>query len=70
MKHTYFLLFCLFSLIITKASAQEDYVLLPENLVLHKGDKLNLHLITVNQFNLTNELKYEASKTASSPSPL
>jgi len=64
MKHTYFLLFCLFSLIITKASAQEDYVLLPENLVLHKGDKLNLHLITVNQFNLTNELKYEASKTA------
>ena len=63
MKHIYFLLFCLFSLIITKATAQ-DYVLLPENFVLHKGDKLNLHLISVNQFTLTNELKYEASKTA------
>jgi len=63
MKHIYFLLFCLFSLIITKATAQ-DYVLLPENFVLHKGDKLNLHLISVNQFTPTNELKYEASKTA------
>ena len=64
MKHTYILLFCLFSLTITKAAAQEDYVLLPENFVMHKGDKLNLHLIRVNQFALTDELKYEASKTA------
>ncbi len=64
MKHTYILLFCLFSLIITKATAQEDYVLLPENFVMHKGDKLNLHLIRVNQFTMTDELKYEASKTA------
>jgi uncharacterized GH25 family protein len=64
MKHTYILLFCLLSLIISKANAQEDYVLLPENFVMHKGDKLNLHLIRVNQFTMTNELKYEASKTA------
>jgi hypothetical protein len=64
MKHIYFLLFCLFSLILTKATAQEDYVLLPENFILHKGDKLNLHLIRANQFNMTDELKYEASKTA------
>ncbi|HTD41795.1 MAG TPA: DUF4198 domain-containing protein [Mucilaginibacter sp.] len=62
MKHIYFLLFCLFSLSITSAYAQ-DYVLLPENFILHKGDKLDLHLITVNQFTKTNELKYEASKT-------
>jgi hypothetical protein len=53
----------LFSLIITKAAAQ-DYVLLPENFVLHKGDKLNLHLIRVSQFTMTDELKYESSKTA------
>ena len=64
MKYTYILLFCLFSLIITKASAQEDYVLLPETFVLHKGDKLDLHLIRVNQFTMTDELKYETSKTA------
>jgi uncharacterized GH25 family protein len=64
MKHTYILLFCLFSLIVTKAAAQEDYVLLPENFVMHKGDKLNLHLIRANQFALTDELKYETSKTA------
>ncbi|MBV8390786.1 MAG: DUF4198 domain-containing protein [Mucilaginibacter sp.] len=63
MKHIYFLLFCLFSLLITKATAQ-DFVLLPENFVLHKGDKLNLHLIRVNQFTMTDELKYETSKTA------
>lgn len=63
MKHVYFLLFCLFSLFVTKAAAQ-DYVLLPENFILHKGDKLNLHLISVNQFTKTNELKYESSKTA------
>lgn len=63
MKHVYFLLFYFFALTITSASAQ-DYVLLPENFILHKGDKLDLHLISVNQFTKTNELKYEASKTA------
>jgi len=63
MKYSYFLVFCLFSLIITKASAQ-DYVLLPEKFILHKGDSLKLHLITANQFTKQYELKYEASKTA------
>jgi hypothetical protein len=63
MKHVYFFLLCLFSLIITKASAQ-DYVLLPEKFILHKGDSLKLHLITANQFNKQNELRYEGSKTA------
>jgi hypothetical protein len=64
MKQICFLFFCLFSLIVTEAAAQEDYVLLPENFVLHKGGKLNLHMIRVNQFTMTDELKYEASKTA------
>jgi len=64
MKHTYILLFCFFSLIVTEAAAQEDFVLLPENFVMHKGDNLNMHLIRVNQFTKTDELKYEASKTA------
>jgi uncharacterized GH25 family protein len=63
MKYSYFLVFCLFSLIITKASAQ-DYVLLPEKFILHKGDSLKLHLITANQFTKQYELKYETSKTA------
>lgn len=64
MKHTYILFFCIFSLIVTEAVAQADYVLLPENFVMHKGDKLDMHLIRVNQFTKTDELKYEASKTA------
>ena len=64
MKHTYILFFCIFSLIVTEAAAQADYVLLPENFVMHKGDKLDMHLIRVNQFTKTDELKYEASKTA------
>jgi len=64
MKHTYILFFCIFSLIVTEAAAQEDFVLLPENFVMHKGDNLNMHLIRVNQFTKTDELKYEASKTA------
>jgi hypothetical protein len=63
MKYSYFLVFCLFSLIIIKASAQ-DYVLLPEKFILHKGDSLKLHLITANQFTKQYELKYETSKTA------
>ncbi|MEO6851830.1 MAG: DUF4198 domain-containing protein, partial [Mucilaginibacter sp.] len=38
--------------------------LLPENFILHKGDKLAVHLIRANQFIKQTELKYEASKTA------
>lgn len=63
MKHIYFLLFCLFVLMSTSVSAQ-NYVLLPENFILHKGESLNLHLITANQFIKEYELKYEHSKTA------
>jgi uncharacterized GH25 family protein len=63
MKRPYFIIFCLFLLTAFKASAQ-DYILLPENFFLHKGDNLNLHLITGNQFIKQDELKYEASQTA------
>lgn len=44
-----------------KANAQ-DYVLLPENFFLHKGDKLNLHIITANQFIKQDEVDYETVK--------
>jgi uncharacterized GH25 family protein len=63
MKRTSFIIFCLFLWTAFKASAQ-DYILLPENFFLHKGDNLNLHLITGNQFIKQDELKYEASQTA------
>jgi uncharacterized GH25 family protein len=63
MKRTCFLIFCLFIAIAFKATAQ-DFVLLPEKFYLHKGDKLELHFITANQFIKQDELKYEASKTA------
>jgi hypothetical protein len=62
MKYLYFFIFCSFLLTGTIANAQ-DYVLLPENFILHKGDDLNVHLIKANQFVQQDELKYEASKT-------
>jgi uncharacterized GH25 family protein len=48
-------------LIAAKASAQ-DYVLLPENFYLHKGDKVNMHLINANQFIKQDELGFSTSK--------
>ncbi|HTE01695.1 MAG TPA: DUF4198 domain-containing protein [Mucilaginibacter sp.] len=61
MKRIYLLVTVLFLLVAFKASAQ-DYVLLPENFFLHKGDKLNLHIITANQFIKQDEVKYETIK--------
>jgi uncharacterized GH25 family protein len=63
MKRTCFLITCIFLLSTFKLFAQ-DYILLPENFILHKGDNLKLHLITGSQFIKKDELKYEASKTA------
>jgi uncharacterized GH25 family protein len=63
MKRVYFLVTALLLLAAFSASAQ-DYVLLPENFVVHKGDKLNMHLITVTQFAKKDEVQYESSKTA------
>jgi uncharacterized GH25 family protein len=63
MKRVYFLITTLFLLTAFEASAQ-DYILLPENFILHKGDKLNLHLIYGSQFVKKDEIQYESSKTA------
>jgi uncharacterized GH25 family protein len=63
MKRVYFLITALFLLAAFEASAQ-DYILMPENFILHKGDKLNLHLISGSQFVKKDEVKYESSKTA------
>lgn len=64
MTRTYTLIISFILLIAFKAHAQEDYILLPENFMLHKGEKLDLHLITANQFVKQDELNYEASQTA------
>ncbi|MFI5160844.1 MAG: DUF4198 domain-containing protein [Sphingobacteriales bacterium] len=48
-------------LIAAKASAQ-DYVLLPENFYLHKGDKVNMHLISANQLIKQDETGFNATK--------
>jgi len=63
MKRVYFLITTLFLLTAFEANAQ-DYILLPENFILHKGDKLNLHLIYGSQFVKKDEIQYESSKTA------
>ena len=63
MKRTCFLITCVFLLSTFKVFAQ-DYVLIPENFILHKGDDLKLHLIIGSQLIKKEDLKYEASKTA------
>ena len=63
MKRIYFLLSFLFLLTGFEATAQ-DYVLIPENFFLHKGDKLNVHLISANQFMKQDEIKYETANVA------
>lgn len=63
MKRAYFLFSCLFFLMAFKASAQ-DYILLPENFFLHKGDNLDLHLISANQFIKQDEIRYETANAA------
>jgi len=42
------------------AATTHDYFLLPENYFLHKGDKLNLHLVEGDQFMKQNEIGYTA----------
>jgi uncharacterized GH25 family protein len=61
MKRIGFLLFALL-LIISFAASSQDYFLLPENFYMHKGDKLNLHLLSGNEFKKDDEYKYEAGK--------
>jgi uncharacterized GH25 family protein len=40
-----------------------DYFLLPENFFMHKGDKLDLHLLMGDQFIKQDEINYPAAKT-------
>jgi len=49
---------------ITLAAANHDFFLLPESFFLHKGDKLNLHLISGDMFTKDEEVKYQPAKTA------
>jgi uncharacterized GH25 family protein len=51
--------------IIGIAATTHDYFLLPENFFMHKGDKLNLHLIGGDEFTKKEEVKYEPGKTSS-----
>lgn len=49
-------------MIIGFAASSQDYFLLPENFYMHKGDKLNLHLLSGTQFVKEGESKYESGK--------
>jgi len=46
------------------AATTHDYFLLPENFFMHKGDKLNLHLIMGDQFVKQEEVRYQPKKTS------
>ena len=57
----------IFILILTAAiglaATTHDFFLLPENFFLHKGDKLNLHLLAGDMFTKQEEITYEPAKT-------
>lgn len=63
MKHLYVIFFILFALIGLTAFAPDGF-LLPESFYLHKGDKVNIHLISGDDFTQQGEGKYSAAKTA------
>ena len=45
------------------AAANHDYFLLPESFFMHKGDKLDVHLLSGDQFVKQDEIGYPAAKT-------
>ena len=49
---------------ISLAAANHDFFLLPENFFLHKGDKLDVHLLSGDIFTKDEEIRYQPSKTA------
>ena len=61
MKYTCLCLFSLFLLAASNAGAQ-DYILVPESFYPHKGDKVNVHLISANQFVKQDELGFDPAK--------
>lgn len=46
------------------AAANHDFFLMPETFFLHKGDKLDLHLLTGEAFTRQGEIRYQPAKTA------
>ncbi|PWK71458.1 putative GH25 family protein [Mucilaginibacter oryzae] len=61
MKHKRILLFVLLWLCGFTAGAQ-DFFLLPRTFFVHKGDKLNLHLLSGSEFKTDNEFKSATAK--------
>lgn len=49
-------------LMIGFAASSQDFFLLPHNFYVHKGDKLNLHLLSGNEFKPESEFKYATAK--------
>lgn len=49
-------------LLIGFAASSQDFFLLPHNFYLKKGDKLNLHLLSGNEFKPENEFKFATAK--------
>jgi uncharacterized GH25 family protein len=47
------------------AAYAQSYYLMPEKFYLQKGDKLNVHLITSEDFTKQTEVKYQVAKTGS-----
>src|SRR5580698_2314237 len=52
-----------FAAIIGLAATTHDYFMLPENFFMHKGDQLNLHLLSGDLFVKQAEVGYQAKKT-------
>ena len=62
MKHLYVFLLILFAVFTLTAFAPDSF-LLPESFYLHKGDKLNVHLLTGDNMNKDDEGRYNSKKT-------
>ncbi|MBK0380283.1 DUF4198 domain-containing protein [Mucilaginibacter segetis] len=64
MKHFYVILSIMF-ILFGLSSFAPDHFLMPQSFYLHKGDKLDLHLLTGDNFNKDGEVKYNSLNTAS-----
>ncbi|MBW4891093.1 DUF4198 domain-containing protein [Mucilaginibacter sp. HMF5004] len=62
MKLRYFFIFCLL-FAVGLISWSNDYILVPENFFMHKGDSLNVHLFSSELFESPKEVKYEQATT-------
>jgi hypothetical protein len=63
MKHLFVILFVLFAVLGLCAFAPDGF-LLPESFYLHKGDKLNVHLLTGDNLMQEGEERFNAKKTS------